>query len=452
MDLGTTLSLLAVLAVGLVLGAALGVLLTHRRGGDPGLSQRRAVAEAATRAADAAVVRDSLDRLHDQLRDMAQHGVSWQSQLKQQVDDVRHSTDVLRRETSSLSTALRKPQVRGRWGELHLRRAVELAGLVDRCDFAEQVTAARRGRPAPPRPGGAPGRRQARRGRREGAARRVPRRVTVDPDDDGRERDAHLSRHARQLRQHVDALAAKSYWRALPSTPEFVVLFVPGESFLSAALEAEPSLLEYAADQQVVLATPTTLIALLRTVAYAWTQQALADKAREIHQLGRDLHDRLATMSGHLDQARPVPHRSGQRLQPGGRLAGEPGAGLGPPLQRPRRRRGRARHARAGDESPAPAHRCRAARRGRLARAVGPSCRRLDQRPEEGSPPVAARRAFDASRHALRCTVADRQREQHAHAPAEPSGKRAAPRSPGRHRRRAARAARGRGHLSLTAA
>ncbi len=95
---------------------------------------------------------------------------------------------------------------------------------------------------------------------------------------------------------------AKGYWRALPATPEFVVLFVPGESFLSAALEADPSLLEYAADKRVILATPTTLIALLRTVAYAWTQQTLADKAREIHELGRDLYERLGTMGGHLDR------------------------------------------------------------------------------------------------------------------------------------------------------
>jgi DNA recombination protein RmuC len=304
MDLGTTLSLLTVLAVGLVLGGALGVLLAHRLGGDAEVSQRRAVAEAATRAADAAVVRDSLDRLHDQLRDMAQHGVSWQSQLKQQVDDVRHSTDVLRRETASLSTALRKPQVRGRWGELHLRRVVELAGLVDRCDFAEQVTASGEdGRLRPDLVVHLAG------GKHVVVDAKVPLDAfldacTVDPGDreSETERDAHLSRHARQLRQHVDTLAAKSYWRALPSTPEFVVLFVPGESFLSAALEAEPSLLEYAADKQVVLSTPTTLIALLRTVAYAWTQQTLADKAREIHTLGRDLHDRLATMSGHLDR------------------------------------------------------------------------------------------------------------------------------------------------------
>jgi DNA recombination protein RmuC len=121
----------------------------------------------------------------------------------------------------------------------------------------------------------------------------------ADCDD---ERDAHLSRHARQLRQHVDALGAKAYWRSLPATPEFVVLFVPGESFLSAALEAEPGLLEYAASRQVVLSTPTTLIALLRTVAYAWTQEALADKARDIHFLGRELYDRLGIMGGHLDK------------------------------------------------------------------------------------------------------------------------------------------------------
>jgi DNA recombination protein RmuC len=116
------------------------------------------------------------------------------------------------------------------------------------------------------------------------------------------ERDGHLARHARQLRQHVDALSAKAYWRSLPATPEFVVLFVPGESFLSAALDAEPELLEYAASRQVVLSTPTTLIALLRTVAYAWTQEALTDKARDIHELGRELYARLGVMGTHLDK------------------------------------------------------------------------------------------------------------------------------------------------------
>lgn len=302
---GATLSLLAVLLVGLLLGAAAGVLWSRARGiGLDARTERRELQQAQEHAAEAAVVRDSLDRLHDQMRDMASHGVSWQSQLRQQVEDVRHSTDTLRRETATLSTALRKPQVRGRWGELHLRRVVELAGLVDRCDFTEQVSA-RSSEEQLVRPDlvvNLAG------GKHVVVDAKVPLEAfldatSLDPgadsDDEHRE---HLRRHARQLRRHVDLLAGKAYWRALPSTPEFVVLFVPGESFLSAALEADPNLLEYAAERLVVLATPTTLIALLRTVAYAWTQQTLADNAREIHLLGRDLYERLITMGGHLDR------------------------------------------------------------------------------------------------------------------------------------------------------
>jgi DNA recombination protein RmuC len=120
--------------------------------------------------------------------------------------------------------------------------------------------------------------------------------------DDEDERAAHLRRHAGQLRTHVDGLAAKRYWQSLDESPEFVVMFVPAESFLSAALETQPELLDYAATRQVILATPTTLIALLRTVAHGWSHEALADQARDIHRLGRELHGRLATMTGHLDQ------------------------------------------------------------------------------------------------------------------------------------------------------
>jgi DNA recombination protein RmuC len=310
MDIGTTLPqlvtlLLVMLLTGLGLGALGGWLLARSRalGHDAAISRR----ELESRAADQAVVREGLQRLHDQLRDVEQHRVSWQSQLKQQVDEVRHSTDSLRRETSSLATALRRPQVRGRWGELHLRRAVELAGLVARCDFDEQVTvprdaASRSGHPdALQRPdlvvhlAG---------GKQVVVDAKVPLDAFLDATsaDDEDEQLGHLRRHARQVRRHVDGLAAKSYWRSLPATPEFVVLFVPGESFLSAALEADPSLIEYAAGRQVVLATPTTLIALLRTVAHAWSQEALADKAREIHVLARELHERIATMGDHLDK------------------------------------------------------------------------------------------------------------------------------------------------------
>ena len=296
MEITTVLSLLLMLVVGVLLGAVVGALWARARGTATDDTARLAIE---ARAADHAVVKEGLERLHDQMRDLEQHRISWQSQLRQQVEDVRHSTDTLRRETAALSTALRKPQVRGRWGELHLRRAVEVAGLVSRCDFAEQVSVRNDdGLLRPDLVVNLAG------GKSVVVDAKVPLDAFLDATgaDSDEERDAHLSRHARQLRQHVDTLSAKAYWRSLPATPEFVVLFVPGESFLSAALEAEPGLLEYAASRQVVLSTPTTLIALLRTVAYAWTQEALADKASDIHSLGRELYDRLGVMGGHLDR------------------------------------------------------------------------------------------------------------------------------------------------------
>lgn len=282
-----TLTLLLVLLVGVALGAAVGVLWARSRPAHVlGVGQG---------LVDQAEVMQGLDRLGDQLADLDHQRSSWQGQLHQQVLDMRLSTESLRRETHALSTALRKPQVRGRWGELHLRRAVELAGLVDRCDFAEQVRLDD-GALRPDLVVRLVG------GRSVVVDAKVPLDAYLDAtaaDDD--ERTEHLVRHARQLRTHVDQLGAKSYWRALPESPEFVVLFVPAESFLAAALETDGSLIEYAAARQVVLATPTTLIALLRTVAHGWSHEVLADQAREIHRLGRDLHGRLGTLSGHLD-------------------------------------------------------------------------------------------------------------------------------------------------------
>ena len=295
MSPATVLLTLALLATGLVAGLLLGLRLGRSRP-DRGAALPAALAALQERAAGDAVIREGLERLQDQMRDLGHDRATWQGQLAQQVSDMRLSTESLRRETQSLSTALRKPQVRGRWGEMHLRRAVELAGLVVRCDFTEQARL------------------------EDGALRpdllvrlagdkcvvvdaKVPLDAFLDATaaDDEDERAAHLARHARQLRQHVEGLSAKRYWRALPESPEFVVLFVPGESFLSAALEADGALIEHAAQRQVVLATPTTLIALLRTVAHGWSHEALADQAREVHRVGRELHERLVRMGGHLD-------------------------------------------------------------------------------------------------------------------------------------------------------
>jgi DNA recombination protein RmuC len=289
-EMSLLLMLLVGLAIGLALGALAGVLWARSRPAYvEGLGQGMV---------EQAEVMQGLDRLSDQLHDLDHARSTWQGQLHQQVLDMRLSTDTLRRETQTLSTALRRPQVRGRWGELHLRRAVEVAGLVDRCDFFEQVHLAD-GSDAALRPDLVV--RLA--GRRSVVVdAKVPLDAFLDATatDDPDEREAQLARHARQLRAHVELLGSKRYWRALPETPEFVVLFLPAESFLSAALEADGSLIEYAAARGVVLASPTTLIALLRTVAHGWRHEALADRAQEIHRVGRDLHERIGTMSGHL--------------------------------------------------------------------------------------------------------------------------------------------------------
>lgn len=270
-------ALFVALAVGLALGAAIGVFwIRSRPASYHGML-------------DQAELMQGLDRLSDQVHHLDRARAAWQGHLHAQVDQ-------LQRETRTLSTALRRPQVRGRWGELHLRRAVELAGLVDRCDFTEQV-ALEGGALRPDLVVHLAG------GRALVVDAKVPLDAHLDATaaEDDTQRQQHLRRHAAQLRAHVDTLASKAYWRALPHSPEFVVLFVPAESFLAAALEADPTLIEYAGARQVVLATPTTLIALLRTVAHGWSHETLAEEAREVHRLGRELHQRLATFGGHLD-------------------------------------------------------------------------------------------------------------------------------------------------------
>lgn len=246
-------------------------------------------------------VTQTLHRLDGQLRTVEKEREAAYAGLREQVGAMHRTSEQLQGETRQLVNALRAPQVRGRWGELQLERIVELAGMVEHCDFSRQVTAtdADGDDDALVRPdlivrlAG---------GKQVVLDAKVPFGAyleAVDATDPDRRRD-RLAAHARHLRAHVDSLAHKAYWQHFEPAPEFVVLFVPGDPFLEAALQADPALLEHAFERHVVVATPTTLIALLRTVAYTWRQEALARNAARVHELGRELHARLATMGGHV--------------------------------------------------------------------------------------------------------------------------------------------------------
>jgi DNA recombination protein RmuC len=244
-------------------------------------------------------LRESLTKVEKQIQDVEKQRTDAYASLRQQVESMGKTSEHLRHETTQLVAALRAPQTRGAWGEHQLRQVVEFAGMVEHCDFSEQATATTDDGVLRPdlvvRLAG-------------GKHVVVDAKVSVigfldamGADDDGA-RAEHLKRHARHLRDHIDRLGSKRYWELLPNTPEFVVMFVPAETFLNAALEQDPSLLQHAFAKNVVIATPATLVALLRTVAYSWRQEALAENAQEVLKLGRELHSRLATMGGHVSK------------------------------------------------------------------------------------------------------------------------------------------------------
>jgi DNA recombination protein RmuC len=249
-------------------------------------------------------LKDTLTNVEKQMKDVEKDRTEAYAALRTQVDQMGKTSEKLHHETSQLVAALRAPQTRGAWGEHQLRQVVDFAGMIEHCDFSEQQSV----------------------GTDDGVLRpdlvvRLAggKHVIVDAkvsiigfldamgvDDNAPDaatlRADHLRRHARHLRDHIDQLGAKAYWDLLPNTPEFVVMFVPAETFLNAAVEQDPSLWQRAFDKNVVIATPATLIALLRTVGYTWRQEALAANAHDVLTLGRELYSRLSTMGGHMSK------------------------------------------------------------------------------------------------------------------------------------------------------